>query len=245
MRKLSGAVAAVLLMARHSVGAADLPPVSTAAPVPLFDRHGLYLGASFAYSQGRTDDHFLNGTQPLPIARNSFKGPMGGLEMGYCGMFRSSVVLCAEVDADFGRAQGTNYAFTALASNTYVVSTTTIDWRVTIGPKLGVAIDQNRLFIFAAAGGAVANVGVDATSTIAGRAGSGSTSGTRGGWFVGAGMERLLTPYLGVTFDYKRLEFSGFDVALTGGTSLHSDRVVDNVFRAGVNVHFGALLPSY
>ncbi|HKD31679.1 MAG TPA: outer membrane beta-barrel protein [Xanthobacteraceae bacterium] len=240
MRKLLGVVAAVLFAAGVPAGATDMPMVANVPSAPLFDWNGFYVGGSFDWSLGRTHDRFFNGTQPLPIARDSFRGPLGGIEAGYCRMAVSPVVLCAEVEFDFGRARGTNYAFTTLASNTYIVSTATVDWRVTIGPKLGVAIDQNKLFIYAAGGGAFADVGFDAASTIVGSIGSGSTSGRKGGWFVGAGMERLLTPYLGVKFEYKRVEVSGLDTPLTGGTLVSTSRVEDNVFIAGVNVHFNS-----
>jgi hypothetical protein len=157
-------------------------PVSAAAPAPLLDWSGFYIGANFAWSLGRSHDTYFNGTRPLPIARDSFRGPFGGVELGYCRMAASPVVLCGEVEADFGSARGTNNAFTALAANTYVTSTTTVDWRVTVGPKLGVAVDANRLFIYATGGGAFADVAFEATSTIVGRVGAGSSSGTRAGW---------------------------------------------------------------
>jgi opacity protein-like surface antigen len=247
MKKLLGVAVAVLLAANVPARAADLPPAAAAAPLPLFDWNGPYVGAHFAWSLGRVHDTYFNGTQPLPIARDSFRGPFGGVEVGYCGMRVSPVVLCGEVEADFGRARGTNYAFTTLATNTNISSTTTIDWRVTVGPKLGLAIDQNRLFIYATGGGAIANVGFDATSNIVGRIGSGSTSGTRGGWFFGAGMERLLTPNLGVKFEYRHIALGGFDTTLTGGTSVSTSLVEDNVFSAGINFHFtnGLLAASY
>ena len=247
MRKLLGVAAAVLLAANLPAGAADLPAVAAAAPAPLFDWNGFYVGANFAWSLGRAHDTYFNGTQPLPIARDSFRGPFGGVEVGYCAMAVSPVVLCGEVEADFGRARGTNYAFTTLATNTNISSTATIDWRAAVGPKLGLAIDQNRLFIYATGGGAIANVRFDATSNIVGRIGSGSTSGTRGGWFFGAGMERLLTPNLGVKFEYRHIALGGFDTTLTGGTSVSTSLVEDNVFSAGVNFHFtnGLLAASY
>lgn len=51
-------------------------------------------------------------------------------------------------------------------------------------------------------------------------------------------MERLLTPSLGVKFEYRRIELSGFDTTLTGGTAVSTSQVEDNVFSAGVNFHF-------
>jgi outer membrane immunogenic protein len=247
MRKLCAAVASLLAVASIPAGAADMPPGPAVPPAPLYDWNGFYLGANFVWSLGRMHDTYFNGTQPLPIARDSFRGPFGGVEIGYCRMAASLVVLCGGAEFDFGRARGTNYAFTTLATNTYVVSTATVDWRVTVGPKLGVAIDRNKLFIYATGGGAFANVAFDAASTIVGRIGSGSSSGTRGGWFVGAGMERLLTPNLGVKFEYRRIQLCGFDTTLTGGTSVSTSQVEENVFSAGVNFHFNSapLFASY
>ncbi len=53
-------------------------------------------------------------------------------------------------------------------------------------------------------------------------------------------MERLLTPSVGVKFDYKRVDFQGLDHTLTGGTAVNTSRVVDNVFSAGFNFHFNS-----
>jgi outer membrane immunogenic protein len=246
MRKLLGVIAAILVAAGVPAGAADMPVAAAPPPVALFDWNGLYLGASFDWTLGRMHDRYFNGAQQLPIVRDSFRGPLGGVEIGYCRMAMSPVVLCGEAEFYFGRARGTNYALTTLASNTYIVSTTAVDWRVTVGPKLGLAIDQNKLFIYASGGAAFANVALDATSTIVGRIGTGSRSGTLNGWFVGAGMERLLTPALGIKFDYKRVEFNGFDTPLAGGTAVSTSRVEDNVFIAGVSIHFsGGPLLAY
>jgi outer membrane immunogenic protein len=225
------------MVASLPAGAADIP-VAPVSPVPLYDWNGFYVGANFVWDLGRMHDTYFNRAQPLPIARDSFRGAFGGVEVGYCRMVTPIAVLCGEVEADFGSARGTNYAFTTLTTNTSVRSTTSVDWRVTIGPKLGIAIDQSKLFIYASGGGAFANVGFDAVSNIVGAAGTGSSSGTRSGWFFGAGMERLLTPSLGVKFEYRRIQYEGFDTTLTGGTSVRTSQVEENVFSAGVNYHF-------
>jgi len=51
---------------------------------------------------------------------------------------------------------------------------------------------------------------------------------------------RLLTPNLGIKFEYRRIQLSGFDTTLTGGTSVSTSQVEENVFSAGVNVHFNS-----
>jgi outer membrane immunogenic protein len=240
MRKLVGVIASLLLAASVPAGAADMPAFKAAPPVPMYDWNGFYAGASFAYHSGRTDDVFTNRAFVYPITRDTFHGSFGSIEAGYCRMAASPVVLCGEAGINLGRARGTSYAFTTSVQNTYIRTTQTIDWLFTAGPKLGLAIDANQLFIYASGGGAVAHLGVDSTSTVVGAIGSGSASGTKGGWFVGAGMERLLTSYVGVKFDYKRVEFGGLDHTLTGGAAVSTSRIVDNVFSAGFNFHFNS-----
>jgi len=239
MRKLVGVIAS-LLLAASVAGAADMPAFKAAPPIPMYDWNGFYAGASFAYHSGRTDDVFTNRAFVYPITRDTFHGSFGSIEAGYCRMAASPVVLCGEAGINLGRARGTSYAFTTSVQNTYIRTTQTIDWLFTAGPKLGLAIDANQLFIYASCGGAVAHLGVDSTSTVVGAIGSGSASGTKGGWFVGAGMERLLTSYVGVKFDYKRVEFGGLDHTLTGGAVVSTSRIVDNVFSAGFNFHFNS-----
>lgn len=240
MSKLVGVIASLLLAANVPAGAADMPAFKAAPPVPMYDWNGFYAGASFAYHSGRTHDTFTRGPFVYPINRDTFHGSFGSIEAGYCRMAASPVVLCGEAGINLGRARGTSYAFTTSAQNTHIRTTQTIDWLVTAGPKLGLAIDANQLFIYASGGGAVAQLGAESTSTIVGAIGSGSASGTKAGWFVGAGMERLLTPSVGVKFDYKRVDFQGLDHTLTGGAAVSTSRVVDNVFSAGFNFHFNS-----
>jgi hypothetical protein len=165
MKRLLGVVASVLCVAGIPAGAADLPPLKPVPPVPFYDWNGFYVGAGFAYHSGRTDDVFTNRALVYPITRDTFHGSFGSIDAGYCRMAVSPVVLCGEAAIDLGRARGTNYGFTTSLQNTAIRSTSTIDWMVTVGPKLGLAIDANQLFIYASGGGALAHLGVDATST--------------------------------------------------------------------------------
>ena len=160
MQKLLGVVASVLFVASIPAGAADLPPLKPVPPVPLYDWNGFYVGAGFSYHSGRTDDAFTNRAAVYPITRDTFHGSFGGIDAGYCRMAASPVVLCGEAAVDLGRARGTNYAFTTSVQNTAIRSTSTIDWMVTAGPKLGLAFDANQLFIYANGGGAFAHLGV-------------------------------------------------------------------------------------
>src|SRR6476646_7690901 len=153
MQKLLGCVAAVLFVASIPAGAADMPPLKPVPPVPLYDWNGFYVGAGFAYHSGRTDDVFTNRALVYPITRDIFHGSFGSIDAGYCRMAASPVVLCGEAAVDLGRARGTTDAFTPSLQTTAIRSTSTIDWMVTLGPKLGRAIDANQLFIYASGGG--------------------------------------------------------------------------------------------
>ncbi len=239
MRKLFAAAASLLIAATIPATAADMPPAAQAFPAGLFDWNGFYLGASAGYGLGRTDDSYTTARpQPVLVTRHSFNGVFGGVEAGYCRMVGSPFVMCGEVAFDVGRQRGINYAFSTAAQSTYVQSTVTVDWLLTAGPKLGVALDRNQLFIYVSGGGAFAHVALESVSSIPGNIGAGSAATTRGGWFVGAGMERLLTPSLGVKFDYKRVDLAGLDTALAGGAAVRTSALQDNIFSAGVNFHF-------
>ena len=147
MKRLLGVVASVLFVASIPAGAADLPPLKPVPPVPFYDWNGFYAGAGFSYHSGRTDDVFTNGASVYPITRDTFHGSFGSIDAGYCRMAASPVVLCGEAAIDLGRARGTNYGFTTSLQNTAIRSTSTIDWMVTVGPKLGLAFDANRPFL--------------------------------------------------------------------------------------------------
>ena len=244
MKRLVSTAAALLVATGFAAAsiparAADLPPAAP-APLPVFNWNGFYAGASFVYGQGKTDDSYTTSVaQPVLVTRHSFHGPMGGVEAGYCGM-GGLLVVCGEVAGAFGRERGTNFGFATTNAATSIQSTLTTNWLVTAGPKLGFTVDRNQLFIYASGGGAFGEVSMDSISTVPGRLGAGSTSTTKGGWFVGAGMERLLTPNLGVKFEYKRVDLGGFDNTLTGGAVVRTSGLLNNIFSAGVNFHFNS-----
>ena len=240
MKKLVGVIASLLLAASVPAGAADMPAFKAAPPVPMYDWNGFYAGASFAYHSGRTDDVFTNRAFVYPITRDTFHGSFGSIEAGYCRMAASPVVLCGEAGINLGRARGTSYAFTTSVQNTYIRTTSTIDWLVTVGPKLGLAIDANQLFIYASGGGAFAHLGVDSTSTVVGAIGSGSASGTQGRLVRGRrhGAAAHLECRRQVRLQARRVQ--GLDHTLTGGAAVSTSRIVDNVFSAGFNFHFNS-----
>ena len=169
-----------------------------------------------------------------------FHGSFGSIEAGYCRMAASPVVLCGEAGINLGRARGTSYAFTTSAQNTYIRTTQTIDWLVTAGPKLGLAIDANQLFIYASGGAALAQLGADATSTIVGAIGSGSVSGPglAGSW---APAWSGCSPPVSASSSITSASISkGSTTRLLAGPRSSTSRVVDNVFSAGFNFHFNS-----
>ena len=191
-----------------------------------------------SYHSGRTDDVFTNRAAVYPITRDTFHGSFGSIDAGYCRMAASPVVLCGEAaDRSRPRARDQLRLHHLGAEHRHPLH---LDDRLAGDrrPEARARIRCEPVFIYANGGGAFAHLGVDATSTVVGAIGSGSASGTQAGWYVGAGMERLLTPNVGVKFDYRRVEFKGLDTTLTGGAAISTSRIVDNVFSAGFNFHF-------
>jgi len=82
-----------------------------------------------------------------------------------------------------------------------------------IGPHLGIATGGNRTLWYVAGGLAVGQVGGSSTGTdLAGFSSTATPSTTwETGWFIGAGVEQMLTNNWGVKveYDYVRLDTGG------------------------------------
>ena len=220
MSKLVGVIASLLLAASIAGRRRGHAGVQAAPPVPMYDWNGFYAGASFAYHSGRTHDAPSPAvTSFIRSRQDTFHGSFGSIEAGYCRMAATPVVRCGG-RINLGRARRPLRLHHVGAEHPISAPTQTIDWLVTAGPKLGLAIDANQLFIYASGGGAdQLSWEQDPPPTIVGAIGSGSASGTQG-WLVrGARHGAAATPSVGVKFDYERVEFHGLDHTLTGGAA--------------------------
>ena len=256
------------LLATHAL-AADIPLKALPPPVPLFVWTGFYGGANVGYSWGSSvATTYINptlladlgatipGTYSTGVYHNGWEASIEG---GYCyqpGRDRdTNFVACLEVRYDFPaeRSPQTTVA-TIPTPTTTIYSNTRID-PILIGPHLGFTTNANQTLWYAAGGLAIGQVGGSALGTGLGGTSTANPANTWAtGWFLGAGVEQMLSSNWGlkVEYDYVQLntggvsaQYSGSNVLLNGvtpylypATATVGTHPFDNVVTVGINYHF-------
>ena len=243
------AVAAAALFGAPAI-AAELP--LKAAPL-LFDWTGWYLGGNGGYSWGSSRTTITSGgTNPVPLDTSiRHRGWEFSGEGGYC-VQRTEGVVCFEVRYDGPREKGrlsTTVGAVDVSSTNHPPST------ILIGPHLGVLTDMNHMLWYVAGGLAVGDS--DATTNIAGNI-LNTSDKWRAGWFLGAGVERMIDQHWSwkLEYDYVRMGGGGVSATYPAGTFFgvgnirgpFADPVTvnankdayDNKISFGINYHFGS-----
>jgi outer membrane immunogenic protein len=246
MKKLFIAGVAAAILSGAPAIAADMPVKAD----PLFNWTGWYLGINGGYSWGRVKQHFTS-TVTSYDSTTRVRGWEASGEGGYCwqtnGRSTAPYVTCLEVRYDFPHERG--------HTNTPgpLVPTDTDDQIATflIGPKLGFLTDANHTFWYGAGG--VALDDAKSSTSIPGDTAAGSRTKWRTGFFVGAGVERMIDQHWSWKLEYDLEYFGsgGFSYALspcagstrcvTGTTPMVSvGKAYDNIISVGLNYHFGS-----
>jgi outer membrane immunogenic protein len=253
--------------------AADLPSrVYTKAPPPVVDVYnwtGFYIGGNIGYSWGRSSDYstLTNGAGTVLFANSSavnLDGVVGGGQVGYNWQVQNWVV---GVEADI---QGTDekgsrtftcpagvcspaanpfaaVAFVASAPISVLTMDQKIEWFGTVRARGGVLVTP-RVLLYATGGLAYGDVRTAESINNTATAQAFSTTDTRVGWTVGAGVEGAIGGNWTAKAEYLYMDLgrtSGSYLtnfpALGGGfiSSNYSSRITDNILRVGVNYRFG------
>ena len=196
-------VAAVLCSAPAL--ATDIPapgPVHKAPTVVPFNWGGAYAGVHVGYGRGDAEfqwipgPSFLDPNNFLPArvgAANTTLHPAGflaGASAGY-NVHSGSTVWGVEADiayADLRRSRLVDLATLGLPAGNTVSESVAVSWLATLRPRIGIAADRSLIYLT----GGLAAAGVeyrDRSGYAAVLPSTGSTSETRWGWTVGAGLE--------------------------------------------------------
>jgi outer membrane immunogenic protein len=256
MSRLLFALTAITALFATPVLAADMP--LKAPPILLFDWTGFYVGGNAGYSWGSS----LNTTNVTALSTTynygvTHRGWEGSVEIGYCyqGMPTRAFLACLQARYDFPRERSASTTIATVipsATQTTVTATTHVD-PILIGPRLGFLTNANHTFWYGAGGAAIGQVGGSATGS--GLAGTSTASPSNTwvvGWYVGAGVEQMLTNNWGlsVEYDYVNLNTSGVTAPFVGtnavltptagspATATLATRPFDNVVSVGINYHF-------
>ena len=213
---------AALLGARGTAVAADLSlaPLYKAPPVqvaPVYNWTGFYLGANGGGGWGHS--FWNNSTTGINLS-----GGQAGGTVGYNQQL-GSIVFGVEGDGDWSGFKGTNTTPGCPGG-----CTTSDTWLSTVRGRIGYAFD--RVMPYATGGLAVGDIRA-ATPGFAG-----GTS-TNAGWTLGGGVEVALPGNWSAKAEYLRVDLGGFNCTGCGVAPGNHVSLQENVFRAGVNYHFG------
>ena len=223
MKKLlAGCLAVGALVTAQCAAAADLslaplykaPP---AAPPQIYDWTGFYLGANGGGGWGNSS-WSANGTGM------NLSGAQAGGTIGYNKQL-GKVVFGIEGDIDWSGFDGNSTSAGCPGG-----CSTSDTWLSTVRGRIGYSFD--RVMPYVTGGLAVGDIR-------AATPGFGGGDATNAGWTLGAGLEVALPGNWTAKAEYLRVDLGSFNC--TGCSALPSDNVAlqENVFRAGVNYHFG------
>jgi outer membrane immunogenic protein len=261
LRKLTLAAAATAALSTGAM-AADIP-VDVPAAVPVayatYNWTGFYIGANLGYTWLQGDaaytgtPGFLAGVVGTGFAPGGFgldaNGVIGGAQLGYNIQFNQFVV-GVEADFMFADAQDSLTVISSAGATSLTTSASTrLNWLGTVRGRVGVAFD--RFLVYGTGGFAYGDVDVSGTISgtglFAGTLWSGSTSSTRTGWTLGAGVEWAFSPNITARLEYLYYDLGDVNVsvapqtaaaAATGVFATQRHEIDGHLVRAGVNFRF-------
>jgi outer membrane immunogenic protein len=265
MKKFLIASVAALTLSAASALAADLRmPVKAPppAPEPWYDWSGFYIGLNGGYSWGNSTTTFT-GTSVTPggaiapfSTSQSMNGWLGGGQIGYNWQFNKNWLLGVEADIQ-GTGQSGSVALPTVTGNACALLvcpfTTTgslaqkLPWFGTVRARLGVEPSDHWL-LYVTGGLAFGEIDstLSVTNTVLGVTVTSASAHntTQAGWTIGGGVEGVITGRWTAKAEYLYMDFGTITNAFTPGlggfaTLNTSSHVTDNIFRVGINYHFG------
>jgi outer membrane immunogenic protein len=222
-RFLAGCLAVAALAAPVGAHAADLSlaPLYKAPPSqysPAYNWSGFYLGLNGGGGWG--DSHW-QGT-----GHTNLSGGQVGGTAGYNWQFGQAVV-GLEGDLDWSHLSGTLVSPACPGGS----CSTSDTWLSTVRGRVGYSFDRVMPYVTG---------GLAAGDIRAANPGLPGGTDTNAGWTVGGGVEFALPGNWSAKAEYLHVDLGSFNCgANCGGTPNENVSMRDNVFRAGVNYHFG------
>ena len=218
MKKLLlGTMALIGLLSAGVAQAADMPvKAAPAAAPPPFSWTGFYIGVHGGGAWGTVESTLPLGTidsteLSLPISSHTINGFVAGGQVGYNWQVNPWLVFGIEGQFSWTDASGR----TPCAPLSILGCTTDVNWIATLAGRLGYAMDRTMIYIK----GGVAWADTDHTVDFLG-INILSSSSTRTGAMIGAGIEHAFAPNWSAKIEYNFMDFDtdrlGFGLANGG-----------------------------
>jgi outer membrane immunogenic protein len=220
MLSLTAALAGVTLASASQ--AADMPlkapaPVVAAAP---FSWTGFYIGGHFGAGWGTVEAEVPIHSFVLPVSSHTVNGFLGGAQVGVNWQVNSWLVLGAEGTFSWADIDGSSPCL-------FVVKCTTqINWIASAAGRVGYTFD--RTMVFAKAG--VAWADTDYSATVGPF--SATSSDTRTGLLIGAGIEHAFLSNWSAKIEYNYIDFDSDSFGFTAGGSGGCDLMVSSYYKS-------------
>jgi outer membrane immunogenic protein len=208
---LLSATAASLIMG-GAAHAADFfaPPM----PVPAFDWTGLYIGAHVGGGWGTkewTDPFGVKGGQRETVfdgtlGSYNINGFLGGGQIGY-NWQHDWVVFGVEAQASWADMKGSDLFFAAKEGELFVSGRSKVDALGSFAGRIGGSFDRTMLYVKGGAAWAREKHTLDIFFLGKERGDRGSSSDTRWGWMLGAGVEHAFTDSISGKLEYNYMDF--------------------------------------
>lgn len=211
------------LASAQSAAAADLSlaPLYKAPPAqyaPAYNWSGFYLGLNGGGGWGHS--WWRDATTGVGLSGGQFGGTAGyNWQLG-------QTVLGLEGDIDWSRLQGSNSTAACPGGNCGTSDT----WLSTVRGRAGYAFGN--ILPYVTGGLAVGDIQANAPGFP-----GGSTTNT--GWTVGGGIEFALPGNWSAKAEYLHVDLGDFNCGTACGATNENVSLREDVFRAGVNYHFG------
>jgi outer membrane immunogenic protein len=235
----------VLAVAIAPALGADLPqkakPVVKAPPALPYSWTGWYLGANAGVGVSQGYGKYTSAAGTLETFNATSAGGFGGGQLGYnyqlSGGLLGSVVVGAETDIQGSGIADRRTCLMGCIPADFAMIDSRLDWFGTSRARAGLATGPVLSYVT----GGVAYGGID--TGVSTPAGGAATSTTKIGWTWGAGVEAALGGNWTAKAEYLYLDFGGTSAAspAAGAVSVKNQ---DQLFRLGLNYHFGPAQPA-
>jgi len=238
MRRIFAAALSLFALG-GAASAADLPPAPQLPPLeaqPLWT--GFYAGLNVGGAFGSSRNAFTIAGFGLPSFSTSLAGAVGGAEAGY-NWQTGPWVLGLEANFEGSGLSGRRTApcLPPLCGALAASYAQNLSWFGTLRPRVGYALGN--WLLYATGGGALGQVGADATAAAGSFVATDNRSQTRSGWTLGGGVEVELMAGWSAKIEYLHVDLGSRTTTflLTPPVS-NASRFNTNVITAGVNYHF-------
>ncbi len=239
--------------------AADLPVKALPRKAPVvapYSWTGWYIGANAGYGVGYGQGTFAFG--PLLETFNAMPaGAFGGGQLGYNYQFGSFVV-GAETDIQGAGISDTRTCLLGCVPGSSALIDQKLNWFGTTRARVGLA--NGPVLTYVTGGAAYGGTETGVTTTFGGATAASSVSATKSGWTWGTGVEAALGGNWTAKAEYLYMDLGSSSAsntvpvpgaaAVIPVVSTFNVKNREQIFRAGVNYHFGpdqsgAIGPTY